>query len=295
MKSSASALVAQFLLAGQFFAPAISAQQTSRVELNTLLMESTFKIEGRGSIGTGFLLGRPSPSRPGQSRAVLVTAAHVLEDAQGEQATLVLRRRRGALERGTLEWERLPVTIPIRNGASPRWTKHPDADVAVMYVTVPPTAVGQLLPTTLLAEDAVLSELEIHPGDELNCLGYPFGQESNPAGFAILRSGKIASFPLLPTKETKTFLLDFRVFNGYSGGPVYFVDANRVYGGRLHLGVEHHFIVGLVASEIRITQEIQELYGRRQETYPLALAQIVHASLIREAINLLPPPDRAPE
>ena len=61
------------------------------------------------------------------------------------------------------------------------------------------------------------------------------------------------------------------------------------------MGVEHHFIVGLVASEIRIAQEIQELYGRRQEVYPLALAQIVHASLIREAINLLPPPERAPE
>jgi len=262
------------------------AQETSRVELNTLLMESTFKIEGQGSIGTGFLLGRSSPNRPGQSRAVLVTAAHVLEDAQGEQVTLVMRRKRGPQD-----WERLPLPITIRNGATPRWTKHPDADVAVMYVAVPPTAVGQLLPTTLLAEDAVLAELEIHPGDELNCLGYPFGQESNPAGFAVLRSGKIASYPLLPTKETKTFLLDFRVFNGNSGGPVYFVDANRVYGGRLHLGVEHHFLMGLVTSEIRITQEIQELYGRRQEVYPLALAQIVHASLIREAINLLPPPE----
>jgi len=278
-------LLAVVLRVSSLPVPVASAQQASRVELNTLLMESTFKIEGRGSIGTGFLLGRPYPNRPGQSRAVLVTAAHVLEDAQGEQATLVLRRKRSASE-----WERLPVPISIRSGTTPLWTEHPDADVAVMYVTIPPTAVGQLLPTSLLAEDSVLAELEIHPGDELNCLGYPFGQESNAAGFSILRSGKIASFPLLPTRETKTFLLDFRVFNGNSGGPVYFVDSNRVYGGRLHLGVEHHFIMGLVASEIRITQEIQELYGRRQEVYPLALAQIVHASLIREAINLLPSP-----
>lgn len=264
----------------------LPAQQAPRVELNTLLMESTFKIEGRGSIGTGFLLGRPDPNQPGRSRAVLVTAAHVLEDAQGDEITLVMRRRRGPQE-----WERLPVTIPIRNGGVPRWTKHPDADVAVMYVTVPPGAVTELLPTTLLAEDAVLAELEVHPGDELNCLGYPLGQESNAAGFAVLRSGNIASYPLLPTKQTKTFLLDLRVFNGNSGGPVYFVDANRVYGGRLHLAVEHHFIMGLVTSEIRITQEIQELYGSRQEVYPLALAQVVHASLIREAINLLPPAD----
>lgn len=277
-----------FLWASALQLPAqdAGAPQASRVELNTLLMESTFKIAGRGSIGTGFLLGRAYPNRPGQSRAVLVTAAHVLEDAQGEQAVLVLRRKRGPQE-----WERLPVTIGIRNGTTPLWTKHPEADVAVMYVTIPPVAVGQLLPTTLLAEDAILAELEIHPGDELNCLGYPFGQESNPAGFAVLRSGKIASYPLLPTSETKTFLLDFRVFNGNSGGPVYFVDANRVYGGRLHLGVEHHFIMGMVTSEIRITQEVQELYGSRQETYPLALAQVVHASLIREAINLLPPPE----
>jgi S1-C subfamily serine protease len=81
-----------------------------------------------------------------------------------------------------------------------------------------------------LIDDQKLSEFEIHPGDELNVLGYPLGF-GNVGDFPVLRSGKIASYPLVPTSENPFFLPDFRVFQGNSGGPVYFVQSNRVYGG----------------------------------------------------------------
>ena len=79
------------------------------------------------------------------------------------------------------------------------WTRHPQADVAAMYIRLPVDVLPSILPTTLLAEDEGLKAYGLHPGDELNCLGYPLGAESNPSGFPILRSGKIASYPLLPT------------------------------------------------------------------------------------------------
>jgi hypothetical protein len=39
-----------------------------------------------------------------------------------------------------------------------------------------------------------------------------------PFGFPILRAGRIASYPILPTADTKTILLDFPVLPGNSGG-----------------------------------------------------------------------------
>ena len=265
-----------------------SAQKKERFNPDTILMESTFKIVGPGSQGAAFVLGRPRPSAPAKLRYVLVTAAHVLEKIQCEKASLVLRRKKGELE-----WERFPFEIQIRTGQIARWIKHPHADVAVMYVGLPTGVIedGRLLPMALLADDSRLAELEVHPGDELNSLGFPLGLESTPAGFPVLRSGKIASYPFLPTNAYGVFLFDFKIFDGNSGGPVYFVDSNRIYGGAMHAGTTHFLIMGLVTSEERARLPIQELYTKREEVYPLGLAKVVHASLIKEAINLLPSSD----
>lgn len=267
----------------------VAAEESKPIELNTIMMESTFKLEGPNSVGTVFVLGRPYPNEPTKLRYVLVTAAHVLEDVQGEYAIIVMRKKQEQHK-----WERFPVRIRIRSLDLPLWMKHPDADVAVMYIRVPEGVIERLVPTTFLADDEVLSKFEIHPGDKLNCLGYPFRAESNAAGFPILRSGQIASYPLLPTLETKVFLFDFLVFPGNSGGPVYFVQSGRTYGGTTHLGATFQFITGLVSRETIATKEIDEFYGKRKQRLSLGLAEVVHASLIKEAINLLPPPDQVP-
>jgi hypothetical protein len=267
----------------------VAAGESKPIELNTIMMESTFKLQGPNAVGTAFILGRPYPKDLSTLRYVLVTAAHVLEEMQGEYVIVHFRRKQEGQD-----WERIPYRVRIRSHTLPLWTKHPDADIAVMYITVPDGVLSKLVPTTLLADDKILSKFEVHPGDELNCLGYPFGAESNTVGFPILRSGKIASYPLLPTRETKGFLFDFQVFRGNSGGPVYFVQSGRTYGGSTHLGSTIQFLIGLVSRERFITEEIVELLGKREQRHPLGLAEVVHASLIKEAINLLPPPDQVP-
>jgi hypothetical protein len=78
--------------------------------------------------------------------------------------------------------------------------------------TLPQNIQIPIISTNLLADDEMLSQFEVNPGEELSCLGYPFGAESNAAGFAILRNGKIASYPLLPTESTQKFLFDFPIF-----------------------------------------------------------------------------------
>jgi len=252
-------------------------------ELNTVLMRSTFKLQGEGSLGTAFIIGRPFKENAARANFVMVTAAHVLEEMKGHTALLFLR----AIKDGS--YQKIPCPIEIRREGKPLWIRHPDdvVDVAVMYVRLLLGIDILLLPTKFLADDAILEEFEIHPGDELMCLGYPFGAESSGAGFPILRSGKIASYPLIPTRQTKAFLYDFRVFKGNSGGPVYFVQSGRTYAGGMHVGTIQ-FIAGLVSKEHIVTEKIESIYETREERHTLSLATVVHASLIRETIEMLP-------
>lgn len=261
----------------------ITAHKGIRYEINKVLMETTFRIEGSGTIGTGFIVSRLKDD-PSLGRFVLVTAAHILEGIKDDSAILHLRKAQAVDE-----WQSVKVPIRIRNAGKALWTKHPEVDVAVMYVTLPEgTIPGGILGISLLADDETLQRFQIHPGDNLSCLGFPLGVASGREGFPILRSGKIASFPLLPTKRTKTFLFDFEIFPGNSGGPVYFADINRYFDRKFHLGHVVQFLVGLVSSEIVVPEPIRERYLRGERSQPLKLAQVVHASLIREAIELLP-------
>lgn len=254
------------------------------LELNTVLMKSTFKLMGNGSIGTAFIIGRPSKKEPNKAYYVMVTAAHVLEQMKGTHATIFVRRK---MRDGT--YEKVPHPVEIRRDDKPLWVRHPDQviDVAAMYIALPQDIDITLLPTAMLADDEVLEKFEIHPGDELMCLGYPFGAEANIAGFPILRSGKIASYPLVPTQQTKTFLYDFQIFKGNSGGPVYFVESGRTYAGGMHVGTIQ-FIAGIVSQEHLITEKIESLYEVKEERHPLGLANVVHARFIKETIENLP-------
>ena len=278
------------------------ANGQAQIELNTTLMESTFMIEsqngqGTHSVGTVFIMGRPypnqtvAPNQPARLRYVLITAAHVLRDIQGDSAILHLRRKIDANN-----WVPLVAPIPIRANGQPLWQKNSEADVAAMYISIPcaATMTANMLSTDLLADDAQLSKFEIHPGDELYCLGYPFGMMSNDAGFPILRSGKIASYPLLPTGQTKSFYFDFRVFKGNSGGPVYVAQSDSVYGGAAHLGESLHFIMGLVSEEATYNEQLVGQYSAELHQFQLGLAVVVHASLIKKTVEMLPSPETLP-
>jgi S1-C subfamily serine protease len=249
-------------------------------ELNTIMMEATCKIQGPGSMGTGFIIGKPDTNNTGNAFYTLVTADHVLSKMQGETAVLVLRQYRE-----TDEWTRIEVPIRIRDGATPLWKKHPDVDIAGIFVRLPPNTVRTLLTTAWLISDKQLTEYEIYPGMELMCLGYPFGAEANSLGFPILRSGRIASYPLTPTKTTKTFLFDFTVFRGNSGGPVYFMEKDPSYGGMRRIGTAIYGIIGLVIEERNITEHIQDLYEKKEKITPLQIGSVVHASFIKELVE----------
>jgi hypothetical protein len=160
-----------------------------------------------------------------------------------------------------------------------------------MGVSLPTNAVRFSISTSNLVTDDAIRKYEINPGQELLCLGYPFGAESNVEGcFPILRSGRISSYPLLPTKKTKTFLFDFAVFAGNSGGPVYIYQQSPHYGGTIEMSTTIRGVMGIVIRERNVTQKIEQLYERRETTTPLALAEVIHAPFIKELLDMMPQP-----
>lgn len=264
-------------------------------ECNTAFMESTFKIIGikKGSNATGinsnqttytygtvFFVGKPSKKQRGVAFNVLVTAAHILEEINGDIATLVLRKKNpdGTFGKTSME-------IKIRENDKPLYITHPEADVAVMYLALPEGSLPGLLPITDFATDQTYDEFEIHPGDELLNLGYPLFVE-NEAGFAILRSGKIASYPLVPTKRVKRILYDSQVYNGNSGGPVYMAQRGRTYKGVWHYEKNICRLIGLLRGQVSSVPELG--------SHPLQLAEVVPAEFILETINRLPDVDTKP-
>ena len=253
----------------------------AQTDIGSGLMRATFKIEGPGSTGTAFVVGRPTQSDPHRAWNVMVTAAHVLEHIKGDKAVLHCRKKKGNT------YERSPVTIPIRKKGKALWTKHRKADVAVMYLPLPPDVDLYLIGTGTFITDNEIKKFEVHPGDRLLALGFPFGAEGNEFGFPILRSGSIASFPVTRAEGGDTFLFDFEVHRGNSGGPVFMYEENASYGGSMHVG-GYHGIIGIVSQGKTINEKMHSLFETRSEQHPINVAVIVHASLIKEAIEMLP-------
>jgi hypothetical protein len=258
------------------------AAETS--DLSTQLMLATFKVANPDSTGTAFILTRPAAGDPKKTQFILVTAGHVLARMKGDEATLHFRKR-GA----DGQFAKAPMPLKIRQDGKPVWTKHSTADVAAMYVSLPSDVPIPRIPVELLASDSDLEKYEMHPGDMLRGIGFPHPNqfEANEAGFPVVRLGCIASYPLLPTKSTKTFFFDFNTFEGDSGGPVYLSENNRFYGGKTQEG-RVQLILGLVSGQQFLDVEFKLAYQTGKVRHRLGLGIVVHATAIQETIALLP-------
>lgn len=223
--------------------------------------------EGTRTVGAGFLVDAPRPD--GSPRIVLVTAAHVLNQMPSPTARIGWRV---ALPDGS--WRFAPQPLAIREAdGQPLWTRHPDRDIAVMEVQAPDAFARAAIPLGWLAEPQTLDAYEVGPGDELLALGYPRGLSANRAGFPILRVGRVASWPLTPIDAFPTFLLDFKVFPGNSGGPVFWTAQARRRPDAP--APDHPFIAGVLTQEVVVGEE------------RLDLGVVAHAAYVREAVAML--------
>ncbi|AQR62129.1 peptidase S1 [Brevundimonas sp. LM2] len=248
-------------------------------DLTVGLIDATVQLDqpsgpGTRTVGTGFLIQAPRPD--GTPRVVLVTAAHVLEQMPEPQARIGWRI---ALAEGAWRFDPQPLSIRDDAGAA-LWTRHPDQDVAVMEIVAPEPFARAAIPLAWLADRTTFEALQVGPGDELLSLGFPRGLSANRAGFPILRVGRIASWPLSPVDAFPTFLLDFAVFPGNSGGPVFWTPSARKRPGTI--APDTAFIAGLLSEEVWVRDEA------------LDIGVVTHAAYVREAIALLDAPGSRP-
>ncbi len=253
--------------------PAQTAPAPPSWDLTVGLISATVQIDqpdghGMRTVGAAFLVEAPKPD--GTPRTVMVTAAHVLDRMQDEQARIGWRVE---LPGGGWRFEPRPLLIREPATREPLWTRHPDRDIAVMEITAPEIFARAAIPLGWLADENSFEAFEVGPGDELFSLGFPRGLSANRAGFPILRVGRIASWPLSPVEAFPTFLLDFTVFPGNSGGPVFWTAAARRRPGLEP--PDHPFIAGVLTQEVQVADE------------RLDIGVVTHAAHVREAIAML--------
>ncbi len=225
-------------------------------------------------MGTCFIMLRQNKPDSDAGRFVLITAKHVFDDIRGDTATLKLRRRTASGDVEVFPWP-----IQIRANGKNTYTIHPSADVAAIDVNLPADSIFVQLHNSVtsinwLATDEFLSDIKLHAGDELLCLGFPLGIQIN--GYPVLRSGRIASYPILPMKKIGGVAYDFRVFPGNSGGPVYFAYLDREYKGLFQTGTTYQKIFGLVSQQAPVIQNADP-----------SLGLIVPSIFIKETIDIL--------
>ena len=247
------------------------------VEFNTAMMDATIQIggpstaAGKETCGSGFFIDGPSRQTPESSQYTFVTAAHVFERIGGDDARFAIRLKRDG------QIVRTVVTVPIRKSGIRLYAKHPQADISVLRVTLPDNNAHAMVNWPALATDEVFNRLGIHPGDEMFAVGYPLCRTANPQGYPMLRRGAIATPIHVPGAVLTSFFLDMPIFEGNSGGPVYFDDSDRTTASVSNKGEAHRYIAGVVS---------QRVYGSDE---PLLMAGVVPAKYIAEAVKLLPP------
>jgi V8-like Glu-specific endopeptidase len=224
-------------------------------DLTSDMMQATVEVEqalpdGHHTIGAGFLINDPTPD--GQPRTVLVTANHVFDRMPGAEAHIGYRSRDA--DGG---WRYDPQPILIRAGGSALWTRNSNHDIAAIVVKAPPAFAKAAIPLAWLAGSDTFAKYGVGPGDEMMVLGYPEGLSANSAGFPILRSGRVAS-PVESADADPTFLLDFRVFPGNSGGPVFIAEAARRRPGAA-TGEEVQFVAGMLTQQVELNNERLEI------------------------------------
>jgi len=237
------------------------------------MMRAVFRISGPGDTsriritGTGFLVERPNAAAAAGIDCIAVTAAHVLRQISGDQATFLIQ-----MLRPDGKFQRLFLPVRIRQRGAQLWTELPSVDVAVMRIP-PPKAGVRSIPFDMLATDADMEKrLALNVGDSVHALSYPFGYEFNE--FPAVRSAVLASYPLAPASVVKQLVVDFMSVGGDSGGPVY-TRSRNMGTAQATEGVK---VLGMVAQQILSPDRLQNT----------GLTSVTPAEFIRQAIGLLP-------
>jgi hypothetical protein len=243
------------------------------------IVDATYKLTDGQTAATCFLIERPQTDGKG-AQIVLVTAAHVLENFKGEEARLIQR-----LPVAEDRVELVPWPFRIRQGNQPLWKKHPQTDVAAMVIQPANDPRPNALPDSILATAETWQQHEFEPGDIVRLVGYPHALqfEPSPQGYATTRLGALSGRPSKPTERSRQFLIGVNVFEGDSGGPVYYLGDKPPDGGPRPL-----VILGLVQGQHFLNESFRTAYQSAEFRQRLGVGIVSHATAITETLAQIP-------
>jgi hypothetical protein len=236
------------------------------IDLSVEMIHATVQLDqplgdGTRTVGTGFLIHDVAPD--GTPRTVLVTATHVLDNMPGAEMRIGYR-----VQQPGGAWSYEPQKITIRAGGKALWISDPGHDVSAIVIAAPPEFAKAAIPLAWLGSGEGFEAHGVGPASEMMALGFPEGLAANDAGFPILRSGRVASYPLTPSAAFPTFLLDFSVYPGNSGGPVFIKETKAD-------GTSDIYVTGMLTQQVELTGK------------PLEIGVVTQAGFIRETVDLL--------
>lgn len=273
--SSRSLLLAMLLVTSSHTCSLLAAESIEEV------LSATFRVTDKNTSGTCFLVqvGGKAGSTP--DRIMLVTAAHGFQQIPGDACWVILRAKQ---DDGS--YARREHRLPLRDGDKPRWKKHPDEDIAVLPIDLPPEVEVTPFRLEQLASARDVAERRVRVAQEAWIPGYPAQLETNPAGWPVLRRGSLASHPLAPVSANKTMLVNVSSFGGDSGAPVVVFPSQNRETDQAPMPL----VAGMILGMHRQTDKTVTPFEERTQHTPLDLSIVIQAQLIRETIELLTSP-----
>lgn len=214
-RTTSRLLFAVLALAFVLLFPSCSSLGLARLNTTEQMMWSTYLIGSEKGMGAGFIVFRRDPSEPKGVVPVIVTAAHLL-DAAGKGPLFIGTRmpdeHGGA--RITL------VEFQPRRGAQRFYVRHPEHDIAAFELHIP-TEAAPLIALPSFVDDKARAGKLLRAGEEVSFVGFPETLPEMEGLFPVLRTGRVASYPVGSARAGGLFVINADVYPGDSGAPVY--------------------------------------------------------------------------
>ena len=222
-------------------------------------MWSTYLVGSAKGMGAGFVVFRHDPQEPEGLVPVMVTAAHLLEAAGGRPLFIGARMpdASGGARISLIEFR------PKRDGRR-FYVRHPYHDIAAFEMHIPKEAASLVALPSFLGDKAHDRKL-LRVGDEVSFVGFPEVLPEMEGLFPVLRTGRVASYPVGSAQAGGLFVINADVYPGDSGAPVFAVGRRG-----------HPELAGIIIR--RVTAD-QKAFSH--------LAIAVESKAIRETLQLL--------
>ncbi len=239
-----------------------------RMNVTEKMMWSTYPLVTQKGAATGFVINRRSTH--GGIVPVIFTSTHVLDTVGNAPLVIGVRMPDKS---GDTQVALIAFSPPKQRGKERFYVRHPHHDLAAFTLHLPEEFTGHAEIHTSLNERSLAHDARsLHSGMEVSFLGYPLVLPGTEGAFPVLRSGRVASYPVGTSQAHGRFLINADVYPGDSGAPVFI-------SGRGN----HPELVGMVIQRI----------GPKERTFS-HLAVAVDAEVIRDMLTLLDASERAP-